>query len=128
VWGEDLIPLVPVPLVRRLDIFKALFGFSSQVFLSAVTFPVLPDATRYAMGALKHSLHSCFFCYHQRTTTLDDEVAFFNQRLGASRTLVELLSLRRQYRPSFAFVMRCFPTIARLHLRTARDSHFSRAA
>jgi predicted nucleotidyltransferase len=127
VWGEDLLPRVPVPCVRRLDIFKALFGFSGHVLLSAVTFPVLPDATKYAMGALKHSLHSCFFCYHQRTTTLEDEVAFFNRRLGANRTLAELLSLRRQYRRSFAFVIRCLPTVARLHLRTARDNRFPRA-
>ena len=110
------------------DVFKALFGFSSQVVLSVATFPVLPDATKYAMGALKHSLHSCFFCYHQRTTSLEDEVAFFNQRLGTSRTLVELLSLRRQYRRSLAFAIRCLPTLARLHLRTARDNRFPRAA
>ena len=80
------------------------------------------------MGVLKHSLHSCFFCYHRRTTALEEEVAFFNGRLGASRILVELLSLRRQYRPSFAFVLRCLPTLARLHLRTARDNRFPRAA
>jgi hypothetical protein len=128
VWGEDLLPRVTVPSVRRLDVFKALFGFSGQVLLSAVTFPVLPDATRYAMGALKHSLHSCFFCYHQRTTTLEEEVGFFNRRLGASRTLTELLSLRRQYRPSFAFVIRCLPALARLHLQTARDNRFTGAA
>ena len=128
VWGTDLLPRVPVPSVRRLDVFKALFGFASQVLMSAVTFPVLPDATKYAMGALKHSLNSCFFCYHQQTTTVEDEVAFFNRRLGASRTLVELLSLRRQYRRSFAFVIRCLPTLVRLHLRTARDNRFPRAA
>ena len=127
VWGEDLLPQVPVPPVRRLDVLKALFGFSNQVLLSVVTFPVLPDATKYAMGALKHSLHSCFFCYHQRTTTLEDEVAFFNGRRRVSRTLQELLSLRREYRRSFAFVIRCLPTLARLHLRTARDNRFPRA-
>jgi len=128
VWGEDLLPRVRVPSVRRLDVFKALFAFSCQVVLSVVTFPALPDATRYAMGTLKHSLHSCFFCYHQRTATLEEEVAFFNRRLGPSRTLVELLSLRRQFRRSFAFVIRCLPTLARLHLRTARDNRFTRAA
>jgi len=127
IWGEDLLPRVPVPSIRRRDVFKALFGFSSQVVLSAVTFPVLPDATKYAMGVLKHSLHSCFFCYQQRTTTLEEEVAFFDRRLGASRTLMELLSLRRQYRRSFAFVIRCLPTLARLHLRTARDNWLLRA-
>ena len=116
-----------MPAIRRLDVFKALFGFSSQVLLSVVTFPV-PDATKYAMGALKHSLHRCSFCYHQRTTTLEDEVAFFNRRLGTSRTLMELLSLRRQYRRSFAFAIRCLRTLARLHLRTARDNRFPRAS
>ena len=126
VWGEDLLPSVPVPPVRRRDVFKALHQFSSQVVLSALMFPVLPDATKYAMGALKHSLHSCFFCYNQRTASLEEEVAFFNQRLGPSRTLAELLSLRQAYRPSFAFVIRCLPTLARLHLRTARDNRFSK--
>jgi predicted nucleotidyltransferase len=126
VWGEDLLPLVRLPSIRRLDVFKAWFSFSSQVVLSVMTFLVLPDSTKYAMGALKHSLHSCFFCYHQRTASLEEEVAFFNQRLGANRTLGELLSLRRQYRRSFAFVIRCLPTIARLHLRTAWDNRFPR--
>jgi hypothetical protein len=124
VWGEDLLPRVPVPSVRRLDIFKALFAFSGQVVLSAVAFPALPDATKYAMGALKRSLHSCFFCYHGRTAALEEEVAFFQRRLGATPTLVELLALRREYRRSSAFVIRCLPTLVRLHLCTARDNRF----
>jgi len=126
VWGEDLLPRVAVPSIRRLDVFKALFGFFGQVVASAVTFPALPDATKYAMGTLKHSLHSCFFCYHARTAALEDEVDFFQRRLGPSQTLVELLALRRTYRPSFAFVVRCLPTIVRLHVRTARDNRFPR--
>ena len=128
VWGEDLLPRVPIPSVRRLDVFKALFGFSSQVLLSVVTFPVLPDATKYAMGALKHSLHSCYFCYHGRTAALEEEVDFFRRRLGASQTLVDLLALRGEYRRSFAFVIGCLPALARLHLRTARDNRFPLAA
>ena len=124
--GEDLVPQVRVPRVRRLDVFKALFVFTCQLVLAIVTFPVLPDATKYAMAALKHSLHSCYFWYHARTAVLDDEVAFFNRRFGASRTLVELLALRRRYRPSFAFVIRCVATVASLHARTARDAPFAR--
>jgi predicted nucleotidyltransferase len=123
--GEDLVPQVRVPRVRRLDVFKALFVFTCQLVLAIATFPVLPDATKYAMAALKHSLHSCYFWYHARTAALDDEVAFFNRRFGASRTLVELLALRRRYRPSFAFVIRCVATVASLHARTARDAPFA---
>lgn len=124
-WGEDLLREVPVPPVRRLDVFRALFGFSCQVVLIVEAFPVLPDATKYAMGVLKHSLHSCFFCYQRRTVPLEEEIDFFTARLGRSRTCEELLSLRRQYRKSIGFVIRCLPTIVRLHLRTARDNHFA---
>jgi hypothetical protein len=52
VWGENLLPRIRVPSVRRVDVGKAFFAFSSQVCLSAMTFPVLPQATKYAMGAL----------------------------------------------------------------------------
>jgi predicted nucleotidyltransferase len=126
VWGEDLLSLVPLLSLRHLDVFKAFFRLTGLVLLSAVAFPMLPDATRYAMGALKHSLHSCYFCYHQKTASLDEEVAFFNSRLGRTRTLLELLNQRKDYHRSFAFVMRCVPTILRLHLRTAWDNRFPR--
>jgi len=46
VWGEDLVPQVAAPSVRRLDVFKALFGFSGQAVLSVVTFPELPERSR----------------------------------------------------------------------------------
>jgi hypothetical protein len=124
VWGEDLLPLVQPPHVRRLDVFKAYFAFTSQVLLSLTAYIVLPDATRYAMGALKRSLHSCYFCYQQRTTALDEEVAFFQQRLGESQALKQLLNLRGQYRKSFRFVLRCLPALTRLHLHTALDNTF----
>ena len=38
----------------------ALFRLTGLVLLSAAAFPVLSDATRYGMGALKHSLHRCW--------------------------------------------------------------------
>jgi hypothetical protein len=123
-WGEDLRPMVHPPHVRRLDVFKAWFAFTNQVLLCLAAYRLLPDATRYAMGILKHSLHSCYFCYHGKTTALDEEVAFFQQRLGESQTLKQLLDLRRQYHKSFGFVLRCLPTLLRLHLRTALDNSF----
>jgi predicted nucleotidyltransferase len=126
VWGEDLLSLVPLPSIRHLDVFKALFRLTGLVVFSAAAFPVLADATRYAMSALKHSLHSCYFCYHLRTASLDEEIAFFNSRLGQSSPLLELLSQRREYHRSFAFVLRCLPMMLRLHLRTAWDNRFPR--
>jgi hypothetical protein len=127
VWGEDLLSLVPLPSLRRLEVFKALFRLTGLVLLSAVAFPVLSDATKYAMGALKHSLHSCYFCYHLKSAPLDDEVAFFNVRLGRDRTLQDLLNQRKEHHRSFAFVLRCVPILFRLHLQTVRDNQFPRA-
>jgi predicted nucleotidyltransferase len=126
VWGEDLLPLVPLSPVRRFDVFKALFGLSGQVLLCAAVFPLLPTATKYAVSALKRSVHNCFFCYHTYPAPLEEEVAFFQRRARPSRTLAQLLDLRREYRPSFAFVVRCLPAMARLHVRTAFDNRFPR--
>jgi Nucleotidyltransferase domain len=128
VWGEDLLSLVPLPSLRRLDVFKALFRLTGLVVLSAAAFPVLPDATMYAMGALKHSLHSCYFCYHLRMAPLEEEVAFFDSRLGGSWTLSKLLKLRQEYERSFAFVLLCVPSLFRLHVLTVWDNRFPRAA
>jgi predicted nucleotidyltransferase len=127
VWGEELLHLVPLPSLRRLDVFKALFGLAGLVLLSAAAFPVLADATRYAVGALKHSLHSCYFCYHLKTAPLNEEVEFFNSHLGRSRTLLELLNQRQEYHRSFTFVLRCVPILFQLHLRTVWDNRFPRA-
>jgi predicted nucleotidyltransferase len=126
VWGEDLLPHVPLPPIRRFDVFKAFFGLCNQLLLSAALFPLLPSATKYAMGALKRSVHSCYFCFHLHPASLDEEIEFFQQRLGPSRTLAELTALRRDDRRSFGFVVRCLPALVRLHLRTALDNPFPR--
>lgn len=123
VWGEDLLPHVRVPPVRRLDVLKAFLAFANQALLDVVAFPVLPEATLYAMGTLKRSLHSCFLAYRHGTAPLEEEVAFFDPG-RRDRTLVELVALRRHYRRSFSFVLRCLPTLVRLHWRTAWDNAF----
>jgi predicted nucleotidyltransferase len=126
VWGEDLLPHVALAPIRRRDVLNALFGLSGQVMLCAVMFPVLPGATKYAANALKRSVHNCFFCYHNYPAPLEAEVAFFQRVHRPSRALAQLLELRREYRPSFAFVVGCLPAMARLHLRTAFENRFPR--
>jgi predicted nucleotidyltransferase len=126
VWGEELLAHIPLLPIRRLDIFKAFFGIFCQVAASATLYPLLPGATRYAMAALKHSVHSCYFCYLASPAALEDEVDFFQRRLGPNRALEQLLTLRRTYAPSFAFVARCMPALMQLHLRTALDNRFPR--
>jgi predicted nucleotidyltransferase len=126
VWGEDLLHRVPLWPVRRFDVFKALFGLSGQAVLCAALFPVLPHATKYAMGTLKRSVHNCFFCYHSYPAPLEAEIAFFQRRAQPSPTLAQLLDLRREYRRSFGFVLRCLPAMALLHVRTAFENQFPR--
>ena len=84
--------------------------------------------TKYAVGVLKSSVHSCFFCYELRRASLEEEISFFERRLGANRTLMQLLDLRREYRNSFTFVASSIPTLVRLHWRTSIDNRFPREA
>jgi predicted nucleotidyltransferase len=124
VWGEAMLPLVPVAPIRRFDVFKALFGLLPMALLCAAIFPLHPRMTKYAMGVLKSSIHSCYFCYELRRASLEAEVSFFERRLGSNRTLIELLALRREYRNSFTFVARCIATLVRLHMQTSIDNQF----
>ena len=126
VWGEDLLSFVPLPSLRRLDVFKSLFRSTAFILFCAAAFPVLSDATKYAMSTLKHSLQSCYFCYHMTSAPLNDEVAFFSARLGRDEMLQDLLNLRNEYHRSFTFVLRCVPILFRLHLCTLRDIRFPR--
>jgi predicted nucleotidyltransferase len=126
VWGEELLAQVPLPPIRRRDVAKAFFGLFNQVLFCVAVYPVLPSATKYAMDALKRSVHNCYFCYHIRAAPLAEEIAFFQQRHGPSRALTRLMALRSEYRPSFGFVLNCLPALARLHLCTARDNQFPR--
>ena len=124
VWGEDLLAQVPIASLRRLDVWKAFFNFQSAIIMSAAVFPLFPNATKYAMGVLKHSLHSCYFCYQQKTASLQEEVDFVGSRVSRRNVLDDLLNRRRRYSPSFAFVLSCLLILFRLHFRTAQDNRF----
>jgi len=119
--GENLLADVKPPPVRRFDVFKAFFGLFCQAGLSVAVYPFLPDTTRYAMATLKRSVRSCYFCYHGRHEDLEKEVRFLLEACGPSSALEHLLALRRDYRPSIAFALRCMPALIRLHWRTALD-------
>ena len=126
IWGEDLLAQVPLPPIRRLDVAKAFFSFFNQVLFTAVAYPFTPGATKYAMEALKRLIHNCYYCYRGRPAQLAEEVAFFQQRMGPHVALEQLMKLRTAYQPRFGFILRCFPTLVRLHVVTARDNQFPR--
>jgi hypothetical protein len=109
-----------------LDVGKAFFGLFNQLLLIIALYPVLSMGTKYAMDTLKRSVHNCYFCYHLRSTSLTEEVAFFHKRYGMSKPLTRLLSLRSEYHSSIRFVLGCIPALMQLHLRTVRDNEFPR--
>ena len=126
IWGEDLLAQVPLPPIRRLDVAKAFFSFFNQVFFTVVAYPLVPGATKYAMEALKRSIHNCYYCYRCRPAPLSEEIAFFQQRIGPNVALGQLMKLRAAYQPCLGFILRCFPTLVRLHMVTAWDNRFPR--
>ncbi|HTS64009.1 MAG TPA: hypothetical protein VMH28_18425 [Candidatus Acidoferrales bacterium] len=126
VWGEAVLPLIPIAPIRRFDVFKSFFALFPMALLCVAIFPLHRGVTKYAMGVLKSSVHSCFFCHELRRSSLEEEISFFERRLGANRTLNRLLALRREYRNSFRFIVGCIPTLARLHWRTFIDNKFPR--
>jgi predicted nucleotidyltransferase len=126
IWGEDLLGDIVLPPIRRLDVFKSFFSLANQIWVSVSLFAVLPGATRLAMGALKKSVQHYYFCCHGRPAALEKEIEFFQGTNGVSPALEELISLRREYRESFGFALRCFPTVARLHMRAALENQFPR--
>lgn len=126
IWGEDLLPQVPLLPIRRLDVAKAFFSLFSQLLFAAFAYPFTPGATKYAMETLKRSTHNCYYCYRGRPAQLAEEVAFFQQRIGPHVALEQLMKLRTAYQPCFGFILRCFPTLVRLHGVTAWDNRFPR--
>ena len=126
IWGEHLLSHVSLPPIRRFDVAKAFFSLFNQALIPVVAYPVLFDATRYAMDTLKRSVHNCYFCYHSQAGQLSEETAFFERRITGS-TLAQLMRLRTAYQPSFGFTLRCLPTLMRLHWVTAWDNRFPRA-
>jgi predicted nucleotidyltransferase len=127
-WGEELLSQVPIPPIRRRDVAKAWFGLFNQALVAAAVYPLLPEATRYAMEALKRSVHGCYVCYHGRTAPLTDEIAFFEEQYAPDPAFGRLMTLRRSYRKSFRFILHSIRAIARLHALTARDAHFPKTA
>jgi predicted nucleotidyltransferase len=124
-WGEDLLGQIPLLPIRRIDVIIALFGFWNQLMLTIAMYPLVPASTRYAMATLKRSVHNCYFCHHLRPAPLEQEVAFFRSR-RPSRTLDQLMDLRKRYRRSLRFVLRCAPALLSLHYRTLIDNRFPR--
>jgi hypothetical protein len=125
-WGRDLLVSVNTPAIRKLDVLKASISFLGVLSMSATLYAVLPRSTKYAMGALKRSLHSCFYVCNGRSASLEEEVLYFRERLRKTQVLDNLMALRSHYSPSFRFVIAAFSQIMHLQLYALREGTFNR--
>jgi len=124
IWGEDILKHIKILPISR---FQLIFGgvlYLNNTFNAIVAFPIFPNATKYAMETLKWSLHSCYFCYNLKAATVEEEVGFFVSILGEQLVFTELMLLRKEYKKSFGFVVRCFPMIIKLYNKTLREISF----
>jgi len=124
--GKDLLACVDTPPIRRLDVLKASISFLGVLLMSSMLYPVLPNSTKYSMGALKRSLHSCFYVCNRRSASLEEEVCYFRVRLRKTQALGDLMARRSQYDPSLRFVIAAFPQIVRLQIYALREGTFDR--
>lgn len=123
-WGEELLSQVRVPLLTKGHLVKNCVGLLAFNAAALAVFPVVPNATKYSMSALKWMLHTCHFCITLKPSTIEQEIEFFRARLEMDATLPALLSLRRDYQPSFRFVIGCFGTIVRHYAVTVQEKAF----
>ena len=123
-WGEDLLSQVRIPSLTRGHLTKMCVELLAFNAGALGVYPVLPNATKYSMSALKWMLHTCHFCITLKPSTIEQEIEFFRARLEMDATFPALLSLRRDYQPSFRFVIGCFGTIVRLYSVTVKAAVF----
>ena len=124
IWGEDLLPDVSLPLLTKGHLAKNCRGFLMLNAGALLAYPVIPNATKYSMSALKWMIHCCYFCSRLRSAALEEEVEFFRDKVAEDTALIELLSLRQEYRPSLRFIWNCFGAIRGLYATTARETKF----
>jgi predicted nucleotidyltransferase len=124
VWGEDLLRKIHIPALTKGHLAKTCVSFLLLNACALLGYPVLPNATKYSMSVLKWMLHNCYFCYTLKSATVEDEINFFRRKLGQRKEFLELLSLRREYRPSFRFIKNCFKILIELYGVTTRENRF----
>jgi predicted nucleotidyltransferase len=124
IWGEDLIARIPIPAITNKQFSKMLITHFLRNTFAFLVYPILPNGTKYSMAILKGFLHNCYFVYKAKGAPIQDEIHFFRTKIGESKVLAQLLSLRETYRPSPGFIIRCFQVLVRLYAVTLKENRF----
>lgn len=124
IWGEDFLNEIHIPTLDKGHLAKNCISFLLLNACAVLGYPLLPNATKYSMSVLKWMLHGCYFCYTLKSATVEEEIDFFHTKVGADKVFTKLLSLRREYKPSFGFIIGCFRVLIRLYVVTIRENKF----
>lgn len=122
--GKNLLKIVPLPPVNKKDVLKSNVMNSFLSLAACLAYPFHPDATKFAMEALKWSLLTCYFCYKKKSSTIEDIIKFFQDHSFNDPLFQEMLSLREKYKKSFLFTVKSGRIVRRLHRMTIKENQF----
>jgi predicted nucleotidyltransferase len=124
IWGEELIAQIPNPAITKEHFLKNLLAHLLRNACALLGYPILPNGTKYSMAILKGFIHDCYFISKAKGAHIEEEINFLRTKIGESKVLTQLLTLRENYRPSPGFIIRCFRELIRLYAAILRENAF----
>ncbi len=122
--GKNLLKIVPLPPITKKDVLKSNIMNSFLSLAACFAYPFHPDATKFAMEALKWSLLTCYFCYEKKTSSIEDIIKYFQDHSFNDPLFEEMLSLREKYKKSFLFTAKSGRVMRCLHRMTIKENQF----
>jgi len=123
-WGENLLEKTSLAEVKKSQIKKSKKMNHVLCTAALVTYIFHPDATKYAMEAVKWSLQTCYFSYTLEPATTVKAIQYFHQKNYNNPLLKNLLDLRKNYSRSLRFILKSFKVVSDLHKKTLRENKF----
>ena len=123
-WGENLLEKTNFAEIKKNQIQKSRAMNLVLCTAALTTYILHPDATKYAMEAVKWSLQTCYFSYTLKSASTVETVQFFLQKDFDNPLLEHLLDLRKNYKKSLQFILNSFKAVNDLHKKTLRENKF----
>lgn len=124
IFGKNLLNIVPLPPITKKDVLKSKAMNTFLSLAACLTYPFHPDATKFAMEAIKWSLLTCYFCYMKKSSPIKETIMFFQNHSFNDPLFQEMLSLREKYKKSFLFTVKSGRIVRRLHHMTIKENQF----
>ena len=120
-YGEDITNFLPKFRISYFQIIKSVIMCSALSFLSILLLLFSKEATKYAMEAVKWSLHNTYFYNYRNSMTIDRLISFFIKT--GYNDLNKLKKLRLKYRRDVFFNLHSLPLVIKLHINCILNFH-----